>query len=390
MVGSLNLEISMSKICIFCITEKPENEFSLEHIFPQSLGGAQASDLFKTRHVCQRCNSIMGLFVDAPLVKNFFSQNDMAESALHYVDLSKPRPLPLRYMGVLQNLVFDHNSTCELWMGPHGGLVYHRRPKADSEYDTIAGGNPIDNKKFGGEVYIFAQHSDQYWNTVLLRSVMKSFSHARRISGNIDLPHVDYFHNPSSNEIEFLLRLKAARGKEHIGRLAIQIGFEQRFLCKFALGLGFNRLGEGFRKSADAIELRNALWSKDYNERAQCNVEFYDFFQNREPAEARILAWPGVHTIMLYPVNGRLVAIIYLYGKNRMMVTISKDESFWSKSITEAELYVLCPSLDKFSGPIRMEDFLAHRLGYCKISDLAEMEEKRFNPSTLPKITDMQ
>lgn len=78
----------MSKICIFCNTEKPENDFSLEHIFPQSLGGAQASDLFKTRHVCQRCNSIMGLFVDAPLVKNYFSQNDMAENALHYIDCS--------------------------------------------------------------------------------------------------------------------------------------------------------------------------------------------------------------------------------------------------------------------------------------------------------------
>lgn len=89
----------MSKVCIFCNIEKPESEFSLEHIFPQSLGGAQASDLFKTRRACQRCNSIMGLFVDAPLVKNFFSQNDMAENALYYIDLKKPRPLPLRYMG---------------------------------------------------------------------------------------------------------------------------------------------------------------------------------------------------------------------------------------------------------------------------------------------------
>jgi len=89
----------VSKVCIFCNIEKPESEFSLEHIFPQSLGGAQASDLFKTRRACQRCNSIMGLFVDAPLVKNFFSQNDMAENALYYIDLKKPRPLPLRYMG---------------------------------------------------------------------------------------------------------------------------------------------------------------------------------------------------------------------------------------------------------------------------------------------------
>jgi len=378
------------KKCIYCDREKPENEFSLEHIFPQSLGGAQTSDLFKTRHVCQRCNSIMGLFVDAPLIKNFFSQNDMAENALYYVDLNEPRPLPLRYMGVHQNLVSDPKLTCELWMGPHGGLVYHRRPKADSRYDTIAGGNPIDNNKLGGEVYIFAQHSDEYWNLVLLQSVMKSFKSAKRISGNIGLPNdVNYFHGPTSDENEFLSNLKAAQGQMHKGSFAIQLGFEQRFLCKFALGVGVNRLGKRYLEGKDATNLRNALWAKTPNERGSYDVEFSDFFQNREPEEAKFLAWPGIHTIMFYPFRGRLTAIIYLFGKNRMMVTISKDESLWSTSFEQPEVYVLCPSLDKFFGPIRLEDLLAHRLGYCKINDLAEIEGKRFDPSTLPKITDL-
>lgn len=332
----------------------------------------------------------MGLFVDAPLIKNFFSQNDMAENVLYYVDLNEPRPLPLRYMGVHQNLVSDPKLTCELWMGPHGGLVYHRRPKADSRYDTIAGGNPIDNNKFGGEVYIFAQHSDEYWNLVLLRSVMKNFKSAKRISGNIGLPSgANYFHEPTSDENAFLSSLKAVQGQMHKGSFAIQLGFEQRFLCKFALGVGANRLGKLYLEGKDATDLRNALWAKTPSERDSYDVEFSDFFLNREPEEAKFLAWPGVHTIMLYPIHGRLIAIIYLYGKNRMMVTISKDESLWSASFDQPEVYVLCPSLDKFSGPIRVEDLLAHRLGYCKINDLVEIEEKRFDPSTLPKITDL-
>lgn len=376
--------------CIYCHNEKSENEFSLEHIFPQCLGGAQTSDIFKTRHVCQRCNSIMGLFVDAPLVKNFFSQNDMAENSLYYVDLKKPRPLPLRYMGFYKDLVSDQNLTCELWMGPHGGLVYHRRPKADSRYDTLAGGNPIDNKRFGGEVYIFAQHSDEYWNLVLLQSVIKSFKSAKRISGNIELSNDEnYFQEPNSNENAFLSNLKAAQGQIHNGSFAIQIGFEQRFLCKFALALGFNRLGERYLEGSDATELRSALWAKTPNERDSYDVEFSNFFENREPEEARFLAWPGVHTIMLYPNHRRLMAIIYLYGKNRMMVTISKDESLWAALVNHPEVYILCPSLDKFSGPINLENLVAHRLGHCKISDLVEIEEKRFDPSTLPKITDL-
>ncbi len=380
----------MSKTCIFCNVEKPEKDFSLEHIFPQSLGGAQCSGLFKTRLVCQRCNSIMGLFVDAPLVKNFFSQNDMAENALYYVDLKSPKPLPLRYMGIHDNLVSDSELTCELWMGPHGGLIYHRRAKSNPKYDTIAGGNPIDIKKFGGEIYIFAQHSNEYWNLVLLCSAMKSFKSARRISGNIGLAdEQNYFHEPTEEEAEFLSILKNAQGNVHKGKLAVQIGFEQRFLCKFALGVGVNRLGTRFLETKDAIELRNALWAKTPSERDLCDVELSDFFQNREPEEARLLAWPGVHTIMLYPILGRLVAIIYLFGKSRMMVAISRDKNFWSDSIEHPEVYIVCPSLEKFSGPIRVEDLLAHRLGHCQIPDLAEIEEKRFDPTTLPKITDL-
>src|SRR5690606_2846415 len=103
--------------------------------------------------------------------------------------------------------------------------------------------------------------------------------------------------------------------------------FEQRFLCKFALGLGFNRIGERFLESQDAVELRAALWSKTITERVAQGAEFSDFFQGRDAEEAQILAWPGMHTIMLYPKEGRLIATIYLFGKTRLMVTISKDES---------------------------------------------------------------
>lgn len=219
---------------------------------------------------------------------------------------------------------------------------------------------------------------------------MKSFKYARRISGNFELPNDDeYFQEPNSDEYEFVSKIKKLQGKEHKASVSIQIGFEQRFLCKFALSIGFNRLGERYIDSTDAIQLRNALWSQTPAERALYNVDFYDFFKNREPEESRFLAWPGVHTILLYPIDGRLAAIIYLYGKNKMMVTISNDESLWSTYIEQAEVYVLCPSLDKFSGPISIEDLISHRLGCVEITDLSELDEKRFDPSTLPKITEL-
>ncbi|MGZ5027986.1 MAG: HNH endonuclease [Methylobacter sp.] len=56
-------------ICIYCRLDKSESDFSLEHIIPQSLGGAAAPDYFKTRKVCSTCNNNLGLFVDASFEK---------------------------------------------------------------------------------------------------------------------------------------------------------------------------------------------------------------------------------------------------------------------------------------------------------------------------------
>ena len=57
--------------CIYC--NKETDEFSLEHIFPDSLGGAYLNNIFKTRQVCRKCNNLSGLYVDSAFVKNFFS-----------------------------------------------------------------------------------------------------------------------------------------------------------------------------------------------------------------------------------------------------------------------------------------------------------------------------
>jgi len=381
----------MKKTCLYCNSKKDESQFSLEHIFPDALGGALCSNLFKTRDVCQRCNSISGLFVDGALIKNFFSQNDRAETALNYIDLNTPQPLPLRYMGLLDDLIEDANLSCDFWMGPHGGLIYHRRKKADSKYDTLAGGSPIDNKKFAGEVYIFAQSSDEYWNAVLLLSVMSHFKKARRISGNIGLPktpsnELPYFDDPIEDEVMFLTKLKNIQGETHRGRIAIQIGFEQRFLCKFALAFGTNRLGKSFLNTAYSKSLRNAFWEKNVKRGVIHGINFTSFFTPQNEGLNKLLAWDGVHTILLYPKGNVLLGIIFLFGKKMMAIEISKDKELWRNMITHGEIYIVCQSLGKFVGPIHLEDFIAHKSNIKKIPELNAIDEKRFDISRLPKI----
>ena len=49
--------------CIFCLKNKRS---SLEHIFPDSLGG-----ILTTKDVCKECNDYMGRIIDSPLINNF-------------------------------------------------------------------------------------------------------------------------------------------------------------------------------------------------------------------------------------------------------------------------------------------------------------------------------
>jgi hypothetical protein len=53
--------------CIFCKKERKEDEFSSEHVFPESIGGS-----LQINTVCRACNSILGSDVDSKLTDHFF------------------------------------------------------------------------------------------------------------------------------------------------------------------------------------------------------------------------------------------------------------------------------------------------------------------------------
>jgi len=377
--------------CIYCNQEKELSEFSLEHIFPDSLGGSHFSDLFKTRLVCQRCNSISGLFIDGPFIKNFFSQNDRSEAALRFIDLEKPSPLPLKYMGVLENVELAKNEECDFWMGPHGGLVYHIRRKADRRWDCMIGGNPIENKEYRGAVYIYAQNNDMYWVAVLLLSCLKHFKGARFISGNIGFPAVPedekpYFDNPNGSEKLVLEQLSKLQGNNHKCKLAITDGFDQRFLAKLALGLGVNIFGDQFLTIQYAMNLRDALWEKDLRKRQEYGVKFYKYI-NEEKKLKDIFALDGAHTILFYPIKDELFLILFVYGKKMLMLPICPDKAMWNSYTENGFVFVVAPQIQTFIGPVGITDFIAFKSGVKDIAALESLQSKVFDVSKLPPIT---
>jgi hypothetical protein len=76
-----------TRTCIYCGRDKPPTEFNLEHIWPDAVGGDLLPALFKTREVCERCNSLSGQFVDDALLKSWFGMAERATGWRDYIDL---------------------------------------------------------------------------------------------------------------------------------------------------------------------------------------------------------------------------------------------------------------------------------------------------------------
>lgn len=167
--------------CIYCGREKPVSDFSLEHVWPEALGGALASELFKTRRVCQRCNNLCGLWVDGAFLKSWFVQNELALSAERFLDPDGPGIIPLTYFGPQANFPVEEGDVCERWNGPCGERIYHIHLADDARWDTQAGGDVIRRKvNDPGRAYIQLTSPEEYWWLVALLSFASHFPRAKR------------------------------------------------------------------------------------------------------------------------------------------------------------------------------------------------------------------
>lgn len=254
-------------ICIYCGNDKPAEEFSLEHILPRDIGGAACPDLFRTHRVCQRCNSISGLFIDGAFLKSWFTINNKSIDAYKYVDYQNGCILPLTYGGILEAECTE-DQVCEMWLGPTGDSIYHYHPKYEERYSAYAGGNPIDLKRKPGSAYLLTATDDSKWLKIVLLSFREHFKEAKRYAANLGIDNInvynEFFDQIEDEQREVIGRLKKLRGETHKWSMSIHLGYEQRFLFKLAIGLGYNLLGEDYLTSEYYQRLKTGLWEQDY------------------------------------------------------------------------------------------------------------------------------
>ena len=256
--------------CIYCREKKEIDEFSLEHVIPQFLGGNFVSDKFKIRNVCKKCNNNLGLFVDAAFEKDWLVFNHLKSQAHAFFNPVKPTSFPLHYIGsnVLNPPHMTDGEICEYWLGPLGEQIFWIRPNDEKLY-WYAGGNPRTVKKQKTRAYfIFAERSLKNLNLALLsfkdafegKPVKKIMCTACQDEESI-LPRIG-FSNPDNidkERIKFFLEIVRG-GKEQHCQYPKNIFAENRFLAKLALGILHCLFNKSKFSSEYMEELYKGLW----------------------------------------------------------------------------------------------------------------------------------
>lgn len=392
------------KKCIYCNEEKKDDKFSLEHIFPNNLGGAYTNKIFKTRQVCRKCNNLSGLYVDSSFIKNFFVTNStIFSNYLGFYDFNKNPYIPFSYMGFVDYIQHSKYKFCEKWLWCDGSMVYHFHNNSEKDFEVIAGGDPRKRKgNSAGEVYLVGLTDNEFWINLLLKSFFKQFKKSETILVNYEIPEKKTTLNEEQFKIKDLL-FKIHQTKEtqkHL--LPIKIDFNIRFQAKLSLGLGYSLFGEKFAESEESIFYRNIFWNKEYKKLIELQPQMMSFFseqKNELDKFMQFLNFKGCHGLFFLILNNTLVFYGNLFGEGQYPILtvitnilddyehelVNKYPNGWG--------YILSPQRELFIGEFDIPSIIAYNTGDKSfLPELIELEKKYTDVKTLPpfNLTDIK
>lgn len=370
-------------VCIYCRETKCDDEFTLEHIIPQFLGGAQAPDELKTRDVCGTCNSNLGLFVDAAFEKDFLVYNELKSSTHRFFNPESPVALPLHCMGtsdlIPPNMKAD--EICESWLGSLGEQVFWIRPK-DERMFWYCGGNPRTVKKAQSRAYFMFSERSQKNSLLTWLAFEDAFSGRRvkkimcgRVEGadpatigfsaadEIDNSRIQYFNN------------ECEKGQQRKNRISMYIRYDTRFLAKLALGISHVLFGSEIGNLDYTKELNKALWFKDGD--VEPNVQGAGSLSSPNNVIKEHLGIDYGVTITIVPVSEGVAVNLNLNKRMNWIVVCAKKQDLTIeqiKSLGDGVCIILFKSL-KQGFKITLPELINHNLGNIQHPELAKIEQ---------------
>ena len=392
--------IDETKNCIYCDEEKQSSDFSLEHIWPDALGGDYLSEFWRTRDVCGKCNSISGVFVDGAFIKQHLVAAERMRDGLEYLSSeNSTETIPLGFCSTVQNIEAPEGEVADFWVCTPGANILHFRAKSEITFDTYVGGDPRRSSKCSkaGRVVVSFTTEEPFWIKVALRSIKRHFSKAQLFVETSGWPDEhEGFSALSPENPEHAFYLEAVRklyqhtdaGGQIHGQISLPLHADARFLSKLALAVGFKIFGQSFMTSDDARLHRRSFREADPLKRVDLKIRGTGFLKEDDSPElSEFLKWPGAWQLLLQQVNGALALVVTAPSGRKMVVQITDDRELLEQlghDYLEGKHWLVVPQVQKGVGPTPYPKYLAHILGSQPLVELEQLAARRTAPSTLP------
>lgn len=369
--------------CLYCALDKSESEATLEHAVPQFMGGAYAPEKFMLRNVCSTCNSRLGLFVDAAYAKSWVVANGLVQAAMRLYTGTHDLPLPLSCMGAISidGLQVPDEYVAEHWIGPSGETVIWVRPHDERLY-WYSGGNPIDKKQKNSIAYLFLTSTDSTRWEMGISSFKAAFKSKKlrrilcaELQGTPQGTVLAGFVAPSEEEKKDIAAIRTAI---HSGQLLVQptfnVKFDQRFIAKISLAVGYSLFGDSYLETSIASELRKGCWAKDGEVPEIRGSSTFDSEVNNQFSE--IMGYTGAVTLVVFP-SGSMYTLTITIDRRLPFTVELAPSSLQSQWVNPEFGYVLFlfPLLRQ-SLELGLLDMLLHASGDKKNSALSLIDEK--------------
>jgi hypothetical protein len=370
--------------CLYCGSDKPTAEATLEHAVPQFMGGSCAPAQYMLRNVCESCNNKLGLFVDGSYAKAWFVTNELTSAAWGlYSDLKDP-PLPMSCIGtlVIEGLDVPQDQEAEYWIGPSGETVVWIRSRDERLY-WYSGGNPIDKKKKPSAAYLFLTSTDPTRWQIGISSFGDAFKgkKVRKIlcaqiigapAGTV-LPGFDV---PTATEEVNITVIRNTMASGWLSaRARFNAKFDARFISKIALAIGYSLFGNDYLSTPVAQETRKGCWPKadDMPQIRGTSI----LAHSGDDVFAKIVGYPGAVALMVMR-SGSYYALTVTINQRIPFIVQLAPTTLTSKWVDSEAGYVLLlfPQLKK-AIELSVVDMLAHIAGAKHHSALAEIDAKR-------------
>lgn len=376
---------STSFFCLYCGDEKSENEKSLEHAIPQFMGGEFAPQQYMLQNVCKQCNNRLGLFVDAAYAKSWFVTNGLSIAAHKLYTTLTDQPLPLVCIGLskISGLIIDDEQVAEHWTGPSGETIIWLRAN-DERLHGYSGGNPIDKKKKPSTAYLCLTGQDPVRWQIGIASFLQMFKHkkvrkilcAKIIGQTEELPGFDVRTMDDESNVETIMAALNANG---VGcQASFNLRFDQRFLAKMALGVGYSLFGEPYLDTDIAKEARKTCWPKDGKPGQTRGSTTFKMLEN--PLLPKLIGYPGA-VVFVMMITGSSYILSASIDQAIPFVVELAPSTLSSNFISREDGYtlVLFPSLGK-AIEMTLTELIAHSSGTQKHPEL-EAIDARFQKS---------